>query len=228
MIGQTEIRPGLGDRSLTFPRALRSILRLDPDVILVGEIRDDETAEVAMQAAITGHLVLSTLHANSALAAFPRLTNMGLPPYLVSEAVNVLISQRLLRKVHECAQMSAPTPQEEALLRNMGLEPPSLVAHAVGCNGCNGSGFRGRVAAVEVLNISPDLRALSLAQASIQDMMRQARSEGFATIVEDGLRHLQAGRTTVAEVSRVLSFEEHRSTSAPVPIEQVSSTGEAL
>lgn len=211
MIGQTEIRASLGARSLTFPRALRTILRLDPDVILVGEIRDQETAEVAMQAAITGHLVLSTVHANSALASFPRLTNMGLPSYLVAEALSVIISQRLLRRVHECARMDAPTPEEIAALRNLGLEPPALVAHAVGCVACNGSGFRGRIAAVEVLVPSVELRGLVLAQAPSTKLIEAARAAGFVPIIEDGLRHLSAGRTTVAEMTRVLSLEERAS-----------------
>jgi type IV pilus assembly protein PilB len=208
MIGQTEIRPGLGDRSLTFPRALRTILRLDPDVILVGEIRDDETAEVAMQAAITGHLVLSTVHANSALAAFPRLMNMGLPAYLVAESISVLISQRLLRRVHECARIDTPTPEEVAILKNMGLTPPAQVAHPVGCATCNGSGFRGRLAAVEVLEPTPALRNLVVSSAALGQLVEQATKDGFVPIIEDGLRHVAAGRTTVSEMVRVLSFEE--------------------
>lgn len=208
MIGQTEIRPGLGDRSLTFPRALRTILRLDPDVILVGEIRDQETAEVAMQAAITGHLVLSTLHANSALAAFPRLVNMGLPSYLVAEALSVIISQRLLRKVHECARIDVPTPEEIAQIKALGFEPPETVAHAVGCNGCNGAGFRGRLAAVEVLTPSAKLRNMILEEAPLARLAEEAAGEGFLSIFNDGVRHLSAGRTTVTEITRVLSLEE--------------------
>ena len=208
MIGQTEIRPGLGDRSITFPRALRTILRLDPDVILVGEVRDDETAEVAMQAAITGHLVLSTVHANSALAAFPRLMNMGLPAYLVAESLSVLISQRLLRRVHECARIDAPTPEEVAVLASMGLQAPAQVAHPVGCGTCNGSGYRGRIAAVEVLEPTPRLRELVVEAAALGALIEQATKDGFVPIIEDGLRHVAAGRTTVSEMIRVLSFEE--------------------
>jgi len=213
MIGQTEIRPGLGDRSLTFPRALRTILRLDPDVILVGEIRDQETAEVAMQAAITGHLVLSTLHANSALAAFPRLVNMGLPSYLVAEALSVIISQRLMRKVHECARIDAPTPEEVVQIRKLGFTPPETVAHAVGCNGCNGTGFRGRLAAVEVLTPSPELRNMILEEVPLAGLAEEASKEGFLSIFNDGVRHLASGRTTVAEMTRVLSLEERVSKS---------------
>jgi type IV pilus assembly protein PilB len=208
MIGQTEIRPGLGDRSITFPRALRTILRLDPDVILVGEVRDDETAEVAMQAAITGHLVLSTVHANSALAAFPRLMNMGLPAYLVAESLSVLISQRLLRRVHECARIDAPTPEEVAVLASMGLRAPAQVAHPVGCGTCNGSGYRGRIAAVEVLEPTPRLRELVVESAALGALVEQATKDGFVPIIDDGLRHVAAGRTTVSEMIRVLSFEE--------------------
>lgn len=208
MIGQTEIRPNIGTRSLTFPRALRTILRLDPDVILVGEIRDQETAEVAMQAAITGHLVLSTVHANSAIASFSRLINMGLPSYLVAEALSVVISQRLLRRVHECARMDAPTPQEVAALLSLGLQPPAQVAHAMGCAACNGAGFRGRIASVEVLTPSTELRNMVAAHAPASELHAAAEADGYISIVCDGLRHITAGNTTVGEMLRVLSAEE--------------------
>jgi len=207
-IGQTEIRDGLGDRSLTFARSLRSILRLDPDVILVGEIRDKETAEVAMQAAITGHLVLSSLHANSALGAFPRLTNMGLPPYLPAEALSLVISQRLLRRVHECAEVGPPTREDLILFERFELPPPDQVRQPRGCPGCNSSGYRGRVAVVEVFTPSQKFRSLATTGAGIPELGRCAREEGFISIDRDALRHVAEGRTSVAEMLRVVYSED--------------------
>jgi type IV pilus assembly protein PilB len=210
LIGQTEIRDGLGDRSITFARALRAILRLDPDVILVGEVRDRETAEVTMQAAITGHLVLSTLHATNSLSTFTRLSNMGVPPYLVAEAASLVISQRLLRKVHECAEFNAPGRDEAALLESMGVEPPPMLARAVGCPACSGSGYRGRIAAVEVFKPTPDTRALLLANASQAEVTEQALVDGFVPLLHDGIRHVRAGLTTLSEVLRTVAFDTQR------------------
>lgn len=209
LVGQTEIRHNLGDRSITFARALRTILRLDPDVVLVGEIRDAETAEVTMQAAITGHLVLSSLHANSAVATFPRLTNMGIPSFLVTEAIDLVISQRLIRRAHECAQVGPPNWTEVAAMESLGLEPPESVARAVGCGSCRGTGYRGRVAAAEVLTPSRDFKAAVVRGASNAELTELARFSGLTTIAEDGMRHLAAGRTTVPELIRVLASEEN-------------------
>lgn len=207
-IGQTEIRDGLGDRSLTFARALRSILRLDPDVILVGEIRDKETAEVAMQAAITGHLVLSSLHANSALGAFPRLNNMGLPPYLSAEALSLVISQRLLRRVHECAEVSAPSREDRIIFERFELPTPDQIRVPRGCPGCNSTGYRGRVAVVEVFAPSQKFRALATAGATAPDLAKEAKAEGFVPIMQDALRHVADGRTSVSEMLRVVYSDE--------------------
>jgi len=212
MIGQTEIRAGLGERSLTFPRALRTILRLDPDVILVGEIRDTETAEVAMQASITGHLVFATLHTGSAAGTYKRLLNMGVPSYLVSESISLIVSQRLLRRAHDCAVVEAPKPEEVALLQSLGLKVPEKVLHAVGCGGCNGSGYRGRIAAVETLVPSPELKLMVATQAPTTELAAQARQEGSFTILEDGLRHVVELKTTITEVSKVLAFDEAAAT----------------
>jgi type II secretory ATPase GspE/PulE/Tfp pilus assembly ATPase PilB-like protein len=204
-IGQTEIRHGLGDKSLTFARALRSILRLDPDVILVGEIRDQETAEVALQASLTGHLVLTTLHANSSISAFNRLVNMGLPRYLVSEAATLIASQRLVRRLHDCARSGEPTPEELSVVRR--LVPDAVVdriSRPVGCPGCNGLGYRGRVAVVEVLSSTSALRELITAGATVTELTEQAAKDGFVTLAMDGVRHLQNGVTSVDELRRVL------------------------
>jgi type II secretory ATPase GspE/PulE/Tfp pilus assembly ATPase PilB-like protein len=209
-IGQTEVRDGLGDRSLTFARALRHILRMDPDVVLVGEIRDQETAEVAMQAAITGHLVLSTVHANSAFGAYPRLTNMGIPSYLVAEALTLVVSQRLLRRVHTCAALEAPTRDEVLALTRLGLEVPDRVMHPIGCPGCNQTGYRFRVAAVEVLSPSREFKAAAAANPAGADLASLAIADGFVPIRVDGLRHVVEQRTSVAELARVLSSDEAR------------------
>lgn len=204
-IGQTEIRHGLGDRSLTFARALRSILRLDPDVILVGEIRDQETAEVALQAALTGHLVLTTLHANSSISAFGRLVNMGLPRYLVSEAATLVASQRLVRRLHDCARTGEPTPDETRLIER--IHPGTAleqITRPVGCPGCNGMGYRGRVAVVEVLSSTPTLRQMITEGATAEELLEQAVKDGFVSLAQDGIRHLRNGNTSVDELRRVL------------------------
>lgn len=208
LVGQTEIRAGLGERSLTFARALRQILRMDPDVILIGEIRDSETAQVSMQAAITGHLVLSTLHANSAVSAFPRLSNMGIPPYLVAEAMSLVISQRLLRKLHECKIIQSPTPEEIAILKNLNLPIPEKIAHKGGCPNCRGTGYRGRVATAEVVVVDRDLRNAASKLATASELEDLIKSKGFIPIIKDGYRHIENLVTTVEEVQRVLGSEE--------------------
>ena len=208
LIGQTEIRSDLGDRSITFARALRTILRLDPDVVLVGEIRDSETAEVAIQAALTGHLVLSTLHANSAVAAYSRLTNMKVPSFLVSEAIDLVISQRLMRRVHSCAALEPPTETEALTLSDLGFRPPDLVPHIKGCPGCRGIGYRGRLAAAEILAPNKEFRAAVLRQESSGTLTRIAKDAGLRSISADALRHVRNGESTISELLRVVSTEE--------------------
>lgn len=204
-IGQTEIRHGLGDKSLTFARALRSILRLDPDVILVGEIRDQETAEVALQASLTGHLVLTTLHANSSISAFSRLVNMGLPRYLVAEAATLVASQRLVRRLHDCARPGEPTPADLAVLRRLGFpEGIDRISRPEGCPGCNGTGFRGRVAVAEVLSPDAVIRQMITDSASAEELNIEAAKQGFVTLAMDGVRHLTNGTTSIEELRRVL------------------------
>jgi len=207
-IGQTEVKSTSNDKSITFAKALRAMLRMDPDVILVGEIRDSETAEVAMQAAITGHLVLSSLHANSAMSSYNRLNNMGLPEYLSSEAISLIISQRLLRRIHECREIREINNEERAIYKSLHLTPPEMVAEPKGCNGCNYTGFRGRIAAVEVLNPTNALRELLYKKVSKDHLLRQAKDEGFLTIIDDGARHVREFNTTPLELTRVLSVEE--------------------
>jgi len=181
-------------------------------VILVGEIRDTETAEVAMQASITGHLVFATLHTGSAAGTYKRLLNMGVPSYLVSESISLIVSQRLLRRAHDCAVVGAPKPEEVALLESLRLKVPEKVLHAVGCGGCGGSGYRGRIAAVETLVPSPELKLMVATQAPTTQLAEQARQEGSFTILEDGLRHVSELKTTITEVSKVLAFDEAAAT----------------
>jgi type II secretory ATPase GspE/PulE/Tfp pilus assembly ATPase PilB-like protein len=207
-VGQTQIRSDLGERSLTWARALRSIVRNDPDVILVGEARDSDVAKVAMEASITGHMVLTTLHAHSAPGAYSRLVQMGVPGYLVADAVSLIISQRLLRQVHDCATMSPPTREERATLEHWGLEVPDLVAHVAGCPGCSGSGYSGRLAAAELLAPDATLRNLVSAGSSSDTLREAAMRTGWMPIRHDGLRLIKAGLTTVSELTRTLSDAE--------------------
>jgi len=207
-IGQTEIKHGLGDKSLSFPRALRTILRLDPDVILVGEIRDQETAEVALQAALTGHLVLTTLHANSAISSYSRLINMGLPRYLVSEAVTLVAAQRLVRKLHSCAKEVEPSKEDIRIIKRINEDYIfDKLKKAVGCGGCNGIGYRGRIAVAEVLESSENIRdVVTNENSTVEDILAAAKIEGYKTLSEEGLRHLEIGNTSLEEIKRVLLF----------------------
>ena len=207
-IGQTAIRHDLGEKSLTFAKALRSILRLDPDVILVGEIRDAETARVAMDASITGHLVLSTVHAPNAVAVYARLMEMGVPSYLVAEAITLPTAQRLVRKVHECVVLGPPDPHEAETIRSMGTEVPEIVALPQGCLGCT-NGYRGRLAVFEVFVTDRAFRSAVARKADIGEMQRAAIDTGtYQSLLDDGMRLVREGKTSLAEVLRVLATEE--------------------
>lgn len=191
-----------------FANALRAILRHDPDVILVGEMRDTETAEVAVQAALTGHLVLSTLHTTDAASAITRLTEMGIAPYLVAATVQGVLAQRLVRTLcDDCAQWDVTSASERALI---GRDAPERVRHAVGCEKCAGTGFMGRAAIAELLVINDAIRALIVAGTSLDDLRASARTQHVRTLREDGWRLVQQGATTVEEVVRVVSEDEGR------------------
>lgn len=206
-IGQTAIRAGLGELSLTFAKALRAILRQDPDVILVGEMRDTETVKTAMDAAITGHLVLSTLHARSAVGVYGRLIEMGAPGYLVADAVSLSVAQRLVRRVHECRVMEAPNVQEVRQFSKMNLEVPDVLAHPVGCEGCGGTGYRGRMAVSEALSSDGEIRELLVTGQLGDRLYSAARETGYVTMMEDGLRMAAEGSTTVNEIRRVVELD---------------------
>jgi type IV pilus assembly protein PilB len=201
-INQVQIREAIG---LTFAAALRAFLRQDPDVIMVGEIRDYETAEIAVKAALTGHLVLSTLHTNDAPSAVTRLLNMGVEPFLVASSVILILAQRLLRRI--CSQCKVPVSVPQKALVDVGLseeEAASLTCYkGNGCDACSGTGYKGRIAIYEVLSLTPDLRDLILSGASAVDIKRAAIAHGMRTLRMSGLAKLKEGITTVQEVVRV-------------------------
>jgi type II secretory ATPase GspE/PulE/Tfp pilus assembly ATPase PilB-like protein len=206
LVNQTAVTRTSDGRAINFARALRAIMRVDPDVILVGEIRDTETARTAMDAAITGHLVLSTVHARNAVGIYTRLSEMGVPNYLVADAMTLGVSQRLARRLHSCAEKEAPTELEVRIFEEHGLEAPSFVGHPVGCDGCEMSGYVGRVAVVEVLNPTKEFRDLVLSQAGHDALTEQAIADGFVPMVIEGLRLVSERITTVAEVLRVVEL----------------------
>jgi len=188
---------------LSFATCLRSILRHDPDVIMVGEIRDQETAQIAIQAALTGHLVLSTLHTNDAPGAVTRLLDMGLEPFLITSTVTGVLAQRLLRAL--CPSCRAPydaPAQELAVLRTTAAALSQPLMRAVGCDDCQGIGYRGRIGVFELLVMTDALRPLILRRASIGEIRAQARAEGLRTLREDGVAKVLAGVTTAEEMLR--------------------------
>jgi type IV pilus assembly protein PilB len=199
-LDQIEINPRAG---LTFASGLRTILRSDPDIVLVGEIRDDETAEIAFRAAMTGHLVLTTLHAQTASAAMQRLLDIDVDRSIIASSVNCFVAQRLVRRL--CPHCSEPYEPDEAALQGLGVPPgvAQLTLHrAKGCRECNDIGYRGRVAVFEVLTMTD--RIASLIGASSREIESMAVAEGMLTLREDGVRLAVAGVTSIEEVRRVL------------------------
>lgn len=191
---------------LTFARLLRSFLRSSPDIILVGEIRDQETARIAIESALTGHLVLSTLHTNNAPGAITRLVEMGVEPFLVASAVDCVVAQRLARRLcPECKE--AYEPQRQAL-RDAGYAPdamPEMLWRAVGCKRCGGTGYRGRTGIHEVMLISEEIRDLTVTGATSEAILKVAVSQGMLTLRQDGLEKARSGLTSLEEVARVVS-----------------------
>ncbi len=192
---------------LTFGRGLRSILRHDPDVILVGEIRDLETADIAVQASLTGHLVFSTLHTNDAPGALTRLVDMGIEPYLVASSLEMVLAQRLVRLIcPHCRETFAPD-DAEALRREFGDDAPAVLHRGRGCRECLESGYLGRTGIFETMVISEAIRAMILERASAGEIRRRAAAEGMKSLREDGWRLVMSGKTTLAEVLRVTKDE---------------------
>jgi type IV pilus assembly protein PilB len=204
-INQVQVNPKAG---LTFASALRSILRSDPDVVLLGEIRDHETAQIAIEAALTGHLVLSTLHTNDAPSAVTRLTEMDIEPFLVSSALDCVVAQRLARRL--CERCKAPVQPERSWLSSIGfplsaLDDGRALYGPVGCQACSHTGYRGRMAVHEVMPVSEEIERLTIERASSADIARVAREQGMLTLREDGWAKCLAGWTSVEEILRVVA-----------------------
>jgi general secretion pathway protein E len=193
------VRAGIG---LTFASSLRSILRQDPDVVMVGEIRDLETAEIAVQAALTGHLVFSTLHTNDASGAVSRLVDMGAEPYLLSSVLEGVLAQRLLRRI--CSQCRTPHTPDPAELLALGVGEEARgveLYRGAGCEACRGTGYRGRTGIYELLAINEEIRGMILKRASAGEIRRVAQqTAGLVTLREDGWLKARAGVTTLEEV----------------------------
>jgi general secretion pathway protein E len=191
-------------KGLTFARGLRSILRHDPDTIMVGEIRDRETAEIAIQSALTGHRVLSTLHANHVFDVFGRFNHMGIDPYLLTSAISGVWAQRLLRRLcPACAQDSLPTQQQMDDLQISSDGTQTGFKKAVGCEACRGTGYRGRSAIVEILALEDSLRTLIAQRAPINEIRAAARRQGTRSLREAALDLARLGQTSLNEVCRV-------------------------
>ena len=201
-INQVQINEEIG---LSFANALRAFLRQDPDIIMVGEIRDFETAEIAIKAALTGHLVLSTLHTNDAPSTINRLLNMGVEPFLVASSVNLVLAQRLARLICEGCREPVEIPPQVLLDIGAGREDLAkfTCARGAGCGHCGGSGYHGRLALYEVMPATEELRDMILSGASEREIKRTAMNVGMITLRQSGIRLLQQGLTTVEEVVRV-------------------------
>jgi type IV pilus assembly protein PilB len=198
-INQVQMKDDIG---LNFAAALRSFLRQDPDVIMVGEIRDYETAEIGVKAALTGHLVLSTLHTNDAPSTINRLLNMGVEPFLVSSAVVLILAQRLVRKVCQNCKQPLKVPLQVLLDAGFTKEEASGVVpiQGKGCDVCNNTGYKGRVALYEVMPIKDEIKELVLQGASVMDIKKQAISLGMKTLRSSGLAKIKEGLTSLDEV----------------------------
>ena len=209
---QLQVRPEIG---LTFASALRHILRQDPDVIMVGEVRDRETADIAIRASLTGHLVFSTLHTNDAPGAITRLVDMGIEPFLIGSALELVIAQRLVRRL--CEACSRPEPvalsKVEDSLAILGLDPSeakgiTTLAHPVGCERCRGTGYRGRIGLFEILRPDEAIHELIVKRESNRALAKCARERGMRTLQQSGWNRVRSGQTTLDEVLRVITVEK--------------------
>ncbi len=207
-INQIAVRPEIG---LTFAMGLRHILRQDPNVIMVGEIRDLETAEIAIRAALTGHLVFSTLHTNDAPSAFTRLIDMGIEPFLVASSVEAIMAQRLVRTI--CPHCKTEQKVERSYLKKIGFPEEEIAStkfmHGAGCEDCRQLGYQGRLAIYELLLLNEQLRPLILNRSSSTTIAQKAMEQGMRTLRTDGWNKVKAGITTIEEVLRVTQIEEH-------------------
>lgn len=205
-INQVQINPKAG---LTFASGLRSILRCDPDIVMVGEVRDKDTAQIAIESALTGHLVLTTLHTNDAPGALTRLTEMGVEPFLTASAVDCVIAQRLVRKL--CEYCREPHSPKRDILLQVGFSNDAIegggeitLFRAVGCPRCNGTGYKGRMAIYEIMPVTEAIERLIVERKSADEIGRVARAEGMLALRQDGLERVLQGLTSIEEISRVI------------------------
>lgn len=205
-VGQVGVREKVG---LTFAAALRSILRQDPDIVMIGETRDQETAQIAVQAALTGHLVLSTLHTNSAPASITRLIDMGVEPFLIASSVVMVVAQRLVRKL--CTHCKKIYKPDLELLTRIGVSSQEAqnieFYEPVGCDECNKTGYRGRVAIFEIMEMTPAIAKLTMERSETGVIRNQAIKDGMTLLIKDGLRRIKQGITTIEEVLAVATIE---------------------
>jgi len=205
-VGQLQVNAKI---DLTFARALRSFLRQDPDVIMVGEVRDSETADLAVTAALTGHLVISSLHTNEASGAFPRLIDMGVEPFLVASSVNAVLAQRLVRRVClKCRESYEATALELQELGVRNVKGPITLYKSVGCVACSHTGYSGRINVHELLVMDDAIRTLIMKNADSATIRKAAMDHGMLTMREDGARKVLSGVTTVQELSRTLHADD--------------------
>ncbi len=213
-VNQTQVNPA---KDITFPKGLRSIVRQDPDIIMIGEIRDEETVDIAINSAMTGHLVLSTMHTNDSATTFPRLLEMGVEPFLVASSINVVIAQRLVRSICDKCSEKTPINQIEKTMLEEETELADLIKKisnkedlsevnfykGIGCKVCNNTGFHGRLAIFEVLELSEEIRNLVISKSSADAIKKQAIKEGMTLMIEDGISKALQGKTTLSEVIKV-------------------------
>jgi type IV pilus assembly protein PilB len=199
-ITQVQTNPKAG---LTFANGLRAMMRADPDVIMVGEVRDRETAQIAVEAALTGHLVLTTLHTNDAPGAVSRLIEMGIEPFLVSSAIDAVVAQRLARTL--CEYCKKPIHVSAESLRESGFKADEDIDcfEAVGCTRCGGQGYKGRLGLYEVMSVTDEIRSLAIKRASAVEIGAVAVAQGMTRLRDDGLAKVKQGRTSLSEITRV-------------------------
>ncbi len=193
------------DAGFTFEKGIRSILRQDPDILMVGEIRDKQTARVAIEAALTGHLVLSTLHTNDAPSAVMRLMDMGIEPFLINASVSAVLAQRLVRKL--CTQCKEPVIRDTSydhICKRLGITDDMPLFHALGCSQCDGRGYRGRTGIFELLVVTPALRARIVSHPVFDDVYTQALEDGMTTLLQDGIVKVKEGVISLEELARIV------------------------
>jgi len=206
-VTQIQVNPKTG---LTFAAGLRALMRHDPDIIMVGEIRDQETAEIAIHSALTGHLVLSTLHTNTASGAVPRLLDMGAEAFLLASTLNVVVAQRLVRKI--CPSCIAKYTPDEVVLKKLskelGSEAEKLKFYkGKGCDDCNHKGYSGRIGIYEIMPVTEKLREVIIQRPTTEQLFKEAVADGMITMMRDGMDKVSSGLTTIEEVFRVAKEE---------------------